>query len=117
MAGSEKRKRNHAVTYRLDDAEYDEIKARAGDLSLASYSRLLVLGTTPPKGSRRAPADKKELARILATLGRLNGNINQLAKHANIERSTTPDAQAIVEALAEIKAMREDVMKALGKGR
>ncbi len=114
MAGSEKRQRQNVVRVRLNDNERAEILTRAdkAGLSVAGYLRSAVLQTPPPRQSRRPSVNHQELARVLAQLGKIGSNVNQMARVANC--GGWPGYNRINEARQEIHEIRDLVMKALG---
>jgi hypothetical protein len=87
-----------------------DARAKAAGLSVGGYFRAAVLGAPPP--NRRRAADAPELARLMGAIGRIGSNINQLAHVANA--GSWPDSRALDEAVADIRWMRNAVMKALG---
>ena len=111
---SEKRQREFRVTIRLDEAEHTKINERAENagLTLSGYFRSAVLNTPPPPQSRRPPVDRTELAKLLAAMGRIGNNINQLARVANA--GSWPESSALSKACTDIKSIRTTLMKALG---
>ena len=111
---SEKRKRQFRVTIRLDEAEHTQINDRAENagLTLSGYFRSAVLNTPPPPQSRRPPVDRAELAKLLAAIGRIGNNVNQLARVANA--GSWPESKDLSKARADIKWIRTTLMKALG---
>ena len=113
-SGSEKRQRQNMIRIRLNDTEQAEIISRAdkAGLSVAGYVRSTVLETAPPRQSRRPSVNHKELAFILAQLGKLGSNVNQMARVANM--GGWPGSQRINEAQADIHDMRDHLLAALG---
>jgi uncharacterized protein (DUF1778 family) len=114
-SGSEKRQRQKALRVRLTDAEraaLDEAAEQAG-LSLASYARQALLGAPPPRQARRPPVAKAELARVLAQLGKVGSNLNQLAHAANVGAAV--DGVALAAELGELAAVRAALFAALGR--
>jgi hypothetical protein len=88
-------------------------RAERAGVSLGAYVRSSCLDTPPPRTARRPHPDKAELARLLGAVGKIGGNINQLAKLANA--GAWPEAAAIYEARADILWMRRALMAALGR--
>lgn len=114
-SGSEKRQRNKLVQIRISDAEHTQL-AEAADkagLTLASYARQLVLAAPTPRQGRRPAADKAELGRIVAHLGKIGGNLNQLAHAGNAGAAV--DAVALAEELADLERTRALIRVALGR--
>jgi mobilization protein NikA len=114
MSGSETRQRQNHEKFRVTDAERAEIRARAdrAGVTVASYIRATVLGTPPPRQSRRPPVNVVELARVLAALGKLGSNVNQMARVAN--SGGWPGDDQITFAAFAIHDMRLALMSALG---
>jgi len=114
MAGSEKRQRQNVVRVRLNDTERSEILERAdrAGLSVAGYLRTAVLDQPAPRQSRRPPVNKQELAQVLAAIGKLGSNVNQMARVAN--SGGWPDGDKIDYAAFAIHDMRIMLMSALG---
>ena len=115
MAGSNKRQRGRMLSIRLTDAEAEQLEAaanRAG-LSFGGYARQALLNAPPPRASRRPPIERAELARLLAHVGKLGSNINQLAKYGNTGRLV--DDSQLAAAAAAIIELRAEIMAALGR--
>ena len=111
----QKERRTGHITIRLsaeERAQLDERAARAG-LMIGSYVREAVFGKPMPRQVRRPPVEKQELARLLGALGRIGGNINQLARAVNT--GDEADRTALYGAWADLRAMRDAVLKALGR--
>ncbi len=113
-SGSEKRQRQKMVRVRLTDEEQAEIISRAdrAGLSVAGYVRSTALDKPAPRQSRRPSVNHQELAFILAQLGKLGSNVNQMARVAN--SGGWPGYGRINQAQADIHAMRDQLMLALG---
>jgi len=114
MSGSEKRQRGRLQAIRFNDAELAALHAaaeRAG-LTVGAYIRQTVLGAPPPRQSRRPPVEKEALARILAQVGKIGSNVNQLAHHANA--GSIPDSTELQDALLAVLEMRDALVRALG---
>jgi hypothetical protein len=116
-SGSQQRKKLNMVTTGYDDAELAQLDAaasRAG-LTRASFQRVQSLGTPPKtRSTRRAPVEKEMLAKALGQLGKVGGNLNQLARAANLDRTYRVE---IMDATAEIRALLPLFMQALGRGK
>ncbi len=90
-------------------------------LSLSGYARQQILAeeVTPRRTRGKAPVkDHKLLGQILSVIGQLRwaSNLNQLAKAANQGLLIlTPEVEAaILEACADIRMIKNMLMKALG---
>jgi len=114
MAGkSEKRQRDALLQVRLTAAEratLDAAAERAG-LSLAGYARSTLLSAPPVRQARRPPVERAELARLLAQLGKIGSNVNQIARVLNSDGDTPPELAGVPE---DIAIMRAAIMAALG---
>ena len=113
--GSEKRLRTAHITIRLtpdERASVDAAAERAG-LTAGSYARQTILGAPAPRAVRRPPVERRELVRLLGSLGHIGGNLNQLAHHANA--GMPGDRSALARALDDLRALRDAVLTALGR--
>jgi len=114
-SGTEKRARSTHLTIRFtpeERASIDTAAERAG-LTSGSYARQTLLGAPAPRQVRRPPVERRELARLLGELGKIGGNLNQLAKAAN--QGLTVFHHEILAALGGLKVLREALLKALGR--
>jgi hypothetical protein len=110
------------ISIRLTFQERATLEKEAGDQPLSTYMRSILLDPDKRTGSRAKRRSRVEdgraLARALALLGqtRLANNLNQLAKAANIGAlPVSPETElALVQATAEIRLMRQELMQALG---
>lgn len=102
--------------------ERAKLDAERGRSSLAVHIRKRLFGddATPRKKPGNSPVkDAEALGRVLGALGgsRLSNNLNQLAKAVNTgSLPVTPETEAnLVEACQEVKTLRADLLRALGK--
>ena len=111
---SEKRHRQKILAIRFNEAERQAVQTRAdvAGLSTAGYLRAVALDAKPLRASRRPPVDRAELAFLLADIGKIGSNINQLAKLANL--GGWPEHEDLRQAVADIRWMRDVLLKALG---
>lgn len=107
--------RNRLIHLRCTDHERAGIKAVSEDagFSVGAFLRLLALGTAGPRAVRRPPAERAELARILAQLGKIGSNVNQIAKAIHTTRNL-PSWSELAVMRDDIGQMRAALMKALG---
>ncbi len=115
-------KRLAPVSIRFSAAERTQLQARAGSRPLSTYIKLVLFadGAVKPRnaaGTKRV--DRVELAKLLAWLGQTQIATN-LAVLANAAESGSldigePVTGAILKACADIDAMREALMTAIGK--
>jgi hypothetical protein len=114
-SGSEQRQRQAALRVRLTEGEQAQLAAaaeRAG-LTLAGYARSVLLAAPPLRQSRRPPVERAELSRLLAQLGKIGSNVNQLARAANTAAEVAEaDLRA---AAADLAILRTAIMAALGR--
>jgi len=111
---------------RFTDEERAQLNRDAGTLSLAAYMRLKLFAdceNTPKlrKLTRKIAQPSAELAvlgHMLGGLGksRLASNLNQIAKAANMGAlPVTPELEGeLSEACADVRAMRQSLVAALG---
>lgn len=114
-SGSENRQRTSHVMVRLTPEERAALDAAAarGGLSLAGYARSVLLTAAPLRQSRRPPVERAELARLLGQVGKIGGNVNQIARVLNGGGEADPPALAGLR--DDIAAMRAAIMGALGR--
>jgi hypothetical protein len=115
-SGSERRQRARIVGFRATDAEHAAVRAaaeRAG-LTVGAYVRKHTLGAPVERQSRRPNIDRAQVAQLLGQVGRIGGNINQIAHSLNAGGS--PSAMLISSAVEDVAAMRRALMEALGRG-
>jgi hypothetical protein len=101
--------------FRVTEKEHAAIGEAASKAGLApgSYARGKVLGGNPPRAVRALPVERQALALLLAQIGRVGGNLNQLAKAGN---SGLPvDASDVAPALADLRAIRDEIRALLGR--
>ena len=114
-SGSEKRVRDRVITIRLSEDERASIDgaAESSGLVVGSYARQVLLGAPAPRQVRRPVVERRELARLLGELGKIGGNLNQLARAAN---SGVLVYEGEIDAgLRDLSEMRDAVLKALGR--
>lgn len=114
-SGTEKRARTANLTIRLttdERATIDAAAERAGLMS-GSYARQTLLGAPAPRQVRRPQVERRELARLLGELGKIGGNLNQLAKAAN--QGLAVYHNEVLFALGGLKVIRDALLKALGR--
>lgn len=114
-SGSETRQRTRVVQVRLSEAEYAEVAARAQAalLTPSSYVRASALDAPPPRARRRPAVEAVQVARVLAQLGKIGSNLNQIAHRLNVGRNVAPDS--VAQAAEDVSAMRDACMASLGR--
>lgn len=110
------------LTLRLTPEERTRLEDLADGMTLSAYVRACVFAEETRRRKRRPKTvveDKKAAAEALALLGqsRIASNLNQLAYHANIGILIVGEAEKadIAEANAYLAAIRDLLMRALGK--
>lgn len=112
--------RRPPLSVRLNDQEYEVIRARAGNLPLSTYVKQAALGEAAPVARRRPPAsrDLRILAAILAALGqsRIANNLNQLAKAVHSgSLPVNPQTEAdLTQACRDVGVIRRALLMVLG---
>lgn len=114
-SGTEKRVRrvNYPVRLSPEERAFIDAAAERAGLTTASYARETLLGAPPPRQVRRPPVERKELARLLGELGKIGGNLNQLAKATN--QGLVVYQNEILVALGGLRVLRDALLKALGR--
>jgi hypothetical protein len=84
-------------------------------LTYGAFMRATFEGSPGPRARRIAPAEHAVLVRLLAELGKIGSNHNQLARVAN-STGDVPDRSDFARVEAAIQAMRNALLKALGYG-
>lgn len=113
-SGSENRQRGGQIAFRVTEEERAIIEAAAdaAELTVGSFVRAKMLKKSVTKETRRPSIDREILGRALGMLGKVGGNINQIAKHLN-SGGNVPNAE-IVKALNDFANLREQILKAIG---
>ena len=114
-SGSDKRQRPHQSLIRWSDEEFARItgKADKAGLAIAAFMRAAALGDAGPRAQRRRPADYKALLKIHGQLGRIGGNVNQIARATHIgDEASAAELNGIRRACEDI---RKALYEALGK--
>ena len=113
---SNKRQRTKFLTARLTPAEHATIAQLADrrGLSPGALVRQTLLNVPPGPSVRRPTADTKLLAKVLAELGKIGSNINQIAYHLNAGRPGDVTEGSIDAALRELLEWRTALMQSLG---
>lgn len=112
-SGSETRRRNTSIMVRVTPQERDAIDdlAMRKGLTLAAFLRATALGDPGPRAKTRIPVDEALLRQLLGQIGKVGGNLNQIAKRLNIGGAAS--ASEVRAALAEYHELRQAVLTAL----
>jgi hypothetical protein len=90
--------------------------AAAAGLSYGAFMRKTFGGSPGPRAARHVPPpDNPVLTKLLAELGKIGSNHNQLARAFN-RTYATPGLAEWQRIEADIQAMRSELVKALGHG-
>lgn len=114
-SGSEKRRQNRKMTFRVDDAEKAAIESAAQreGLTPGSYIRSRTLSRPTTRAVRRAPVETQQLAQLLGMLGAVGGAVETLAKkHGGAEAALDAETR---ETMALFRETAIAILKALGK--
>jgi uncharacterized protein (DUF1778 family) len=116
-SGSENRKRQPRITFRVTPEEHAELEAAssAAGLTVASYVRVMALSVPKTKQRRRPSVEVEAVARLLGTVNKVGGNLHQIAKRVNF--GETPVAQEFHEALIGYREMVGAILAAMGRSR
>jgi hypothetical protein len=111
--GTETRRKGALLAFRVAPEERAEIEtaAEAEGLTVGSFIRgkILIKIRTQPK--RKPALDRVLLGQILGQLGKLGGNLNQIAKKLN--EGQRVDAGRITAATSEFSRLREELLNAI----
>ena len=115
-SGSETRQRPYSVPSRYDATELTALKAAAAlaGLTPAAFQRRQSLGTAGPRAVRPPHPDRVLLAQVLAAIGPIGSNVNQMARVANTI-GELPSALTLLETRDALVDMRAALMRALGR--
>lgn len=110
---SETRKKAHIIGVRVSPVEQAEIEAaaEAAGLTVASFIRVNILNNLETE-TRTAPRlDKTLLSQLLAQLGKVGSNINQIARRLN--EGGQVGADRVTAACDEFAFLRDEIIKAI----
>jgi hypothetical protein len=114
--GTEKRQRQKITPIRWEMSEFNKVAAKANraGLSFGAFMRALALDGDAGLRARRAPlADAEILLRYQGQLGRLNNNVNQIARGINADEFY--DLPELRRVLKDYPGIRDAIFAALGK--
>lgn len=119
MSKSTKRLRNKIIPVRVNEKEGAAITALAEKLGITpgAIVRQTLLNVVPGRGTRCRSVDTKLLSKVLAEMGKIGSNINQIAYHLNAGRPGDRIEGRIDDALRELLEWRTAVMQAIGAER
>ena len=110
-----KRKRPHLIGVRLSDDEHATLSkyAEAVEITPAAYLRLQALDSPPPRASRKPSINRELTARLIAELGKIGSNVNQIARVLNTRGDVQSDQ--IEAALSDLHDIRALAFQAMGR--
>jgi hypothetical protein len=86
-------------------------------VTFAALVRHALFNTPVPRQTRRAAIGYQALARLLGELGKIGGNINQIAPHLNAGQPIYRVQNNIDASLRDLSQLRMACMQALGQER
>ena len=114
-SGSQKRRTTARIAVNCTPAQKAEIMKKIDATGLSPSAMCLAVLLDVPLPSRRRPSvDTQLLAKVLAELGKIGSNINQIAYHLNAGRPGDVTEGSIQAALAELLEWRSALMQSLG---
>ena len=103
------KKRTKRVEVQFTEAEYEQLLQRKTKARLAEWVRETCLGSEVSKKAK--PVPKIDPA-LLVALSKIGGNLNQIARHLNTDR--TLSAQEKVKALLELASIEQSLGELVG---
>ena len=113
-SGSENREKTKVVGVRVNEEEHFELALKSEDagLSIPAFVRKKLLDEVFTQPRKAAPSlDKKLLSMILAQLGKLGSNMNQIARRLN--EGGNVNAEKITGAVVDFEVLRDEILKAI----
>lgn len=113
--GSETRRKQRRATVRLNAEEYAELTAaaeRAGQ-TVGTYIRARTLAAPTTRARHRPTVETELLAKAVAQLGRIGGNLHQIARRLNF--GEIEHAAELPVAIAEFRKVVSALMAAAGR--
>lgn len=114
--GTEKRQRQKITPIRWEMREFNKVAAKANKsgLTFGAFMRSLGLdGDSGARSQRIPPIERELLLRYQGQLGRLNNNVNQIARAINSDEFY--EMPELRSALKDYPAIRDAIFVALGK--
>ena len=113
-SGSDTRQKQRIVNFRATAEEYATVEeaAKNAGLTMGSFIRQTMLATPKTRPRRQARADVAVLAKLIAELNRIGGNINQIARAFNYGEQ--PETAWLKEALRVLLQTMRAVRAAMG---
>lgn len=102
-------KRTKKIEIRVNETEYEQLLQRKTKARLAEWIREICLGSELSKKAK--PVPKIDPA-LLVALSKIGGNLNQIARHLNMDR--TLSAQEKVKVLLELTSIEQSLGELVG---
>jgi len=102
-------KRTKKIEVRVSEEEYSLLLERKTKARLAEWVRETCLGSEQSKKAKPVP---KVDPTLLVALSKIGGNLNQIARHLNMDR--TLSAQEKVKALLELTSIEQSLGEIVG---
>lgn len=114
-SGTEKRARQSHLTFRMSKEERAKLNAAAQAVGLTpgSYVRSIVLSAPIPAQGKKRPPENKEFARVLGQIGKVGGNLNQMAHR--LSRGDLVKLKEVETARLELTKIRTTLLRVLGR--
>jgi len=103
------KKRTKRVEVQLTKEEYEQLLQRKTKARLAEWVRETCLGSELSKKAKSVP---KVDPALLVALSKIGGNLNQIARHLNTDR--TLSVQEKVKALLELASIEQSLGELVG---
>ena len=114
-SGSQKRKTTARIAVNCTPDQKAAIMEKVDATGLSPSAMCLAVLLDAPLPKRRRPSvDAALLAKVLAELGKIGSNINQIAYHLNAGRPGDVTEGSIDDALRELLEWRTALMQSLG---
>ncbi|WP_052353882.1 plasmid mobilization protein [Flectobacillus major] len=99
----------HYVRFRLTEKDYAKLLELSEGFDLSDYCRKVILSKTPRR--KKATPERETLIRILGELGKIGGNINQIARSVN--RGRPQDMAIIAYGLKQLEEIGDSLRQTL----
>jgi hypothetical protein len=105
----------HQTVTRWNTGDYSKLVARAerAGMNVSSFIRVRTLETPTTPSRRQATVELQALAKALAMVNKMGGNLHQIARHLNFHGIPYPDE--IVTALRGYEEMVGAILAAMGR--
>jgi len=114
-SGSENRKKQEQINFRVSQAEFEEIEdtATKAGLTNSEYIRQCALKAPKIRARKRITVDVLAVTKLQGDMNKIGGNLHQILKRINY--GDTPLVAELQEALTGYKETIATIMAALGR--